>query len=116
METESQILERALLENEFGAAEIDRLRALLGGVEPGSWFETIDDSPFALGDWLEALLAFDRWLEEKGVAERPVDAMLGYLECCTLTVAETLSLPEFSQLVISNLDQYGFDAALPARA
>lgn len=115
METESQILERALSENEFDVAECERLRTLLDGLELGPWFETVDDSPFALGDWLEALLAFDRWLSEKGVTERPVDAMLGYLECCTLTVAETLSLPEFSPLVLSNLDQFGFDAALPAQ-
>lgn len=116
METESQILERALKENAFSRADADRLRTLLNSIELAPWFETVDDSAYALGDWLRGLRAFDAWLAERHVSERPVDTMLGYLECCTMTVPETLAPPDFPDLVRGNLDAHGFDAARPAKA
>lgn len=90
-----------------------RLMELLGETDPGPWFETVDDSSYALADWIEALLYFDSWLERESCAERPVATMLGYIHCCTLTLAETLALPSLTDLVRENLDQYGFDAVKP---
>ena len=116
METESQILERSLAENDFPPPVAGRLRELLDGLDLASWFESVDDSAYALDDWLRGLVAFDDWLTAQRVAERPVATMLGYLECCTLTVPETLAPPDFADLVRSNLDTYGFDAARPAEA
>lgn len=44
-------------------------------------FEFVNDSPFALSDWIDALEYFYGWLEQNG---RKVDflAMLKYLQCC----------------------------------
>lgn len=114
MDTETQILERALTGSAIEKAEADRLRALLDDIGLAPWFATVDDSAYALADWLRALLAFDSWLDAEGVAARPVESMLGYLECCTLTLADTLAPPDFPSLVIENLERHGFDAARSA--
>ncbi|MCB1232763.1 MAG: hypothetical protein KDN19_21140 [Verrucomicrobiae bacterium] len=114
METETQILERELTANHFERSEADCLRVMLGGVELTPWFETIDDSPYALEDWLRALVAFDGWLTSNRIEARPVETMLGYLECCTLSLATTMAPPDFAALALENLDQYGFDATRPA--
>lgn len=115
MKGETQTLERALGDPDLPETDREKLRALLEPVDLGSWFKTIDDSPYALGDWLRALLAFDEWLAERNLVDRPVHSMLGYLECCTMTTAETLAPPDFAALARANLDRHGFDAARPAQ-
>lgn len=110
MKTANEILHAALPAND----DRDRLVAMLAPANWTLWFETIDNSPYALADWLKAFAAFDLWLSEKEISARPVEAMLGYQECCTLTLAETLPVPDFTEIVLENLDQYGFDAAQPA--
>ena len=90
-------------------AERDRLEKLLNGMDLDEWFETVDESAYALEDWIEAVLFFDSWLERVGCARRPVPAMIGYIHCCTLTLAETLSPPSLKDLVKENLERYGFD-------
>ena len=42
--------------------------------------------------------------------------MLGYLHCCTLTNAETLSAPDLTGLLEDMLERHGFDAAQNASA
>jgi hypothetical protein len=74
-------------------------------------FDLVDESDYSLSDWQSALETFDSWLEKEGVTERPVDSMLGYVHCCTLAKAATLSSPDLSELLRSNLNEYGFDAA-----
>ncbi len=79
-------------------------------------FDLVDESDYSLADWQAALGAFDSWLDNQGIAERPLDAMLGYVHCCTLTKATTLSAPDLGELLRENLKQYGFDAAQGASA
>jgi len=79
-------------------------------------YDHVDESSYSLDDWQNALEAFDRWLEQHSITARPVDAMLGYLHCCTMTNAETLPSPDLSATLIDMLDQYGFDAANDAEA
>ena len=79
-------------------------------------FEHVDESDYSLADWQAALDTFENWLVNKGITERPADAMLGYVHCCTLTKAATLSSPDLSELLRENLDHYGFDAAQGASA
>ena len=74
-------------------------------------FDLVDESDYSLADWQAALDTFESWLKEKGVTERPIDSMLGYIHCCTLTKAATLSSPDLSELLHENLLEYGFDAA-----
>lgn len=116
MKTKHETLSRAIGQSALSPAGRERLENLLGEVDLDAWFETIDNSNYALADWLEALEAFDAWLTEQGITARPVASMLGYLECCTLTVAETLSAPEFAALVRDNLERYGFDATRPVES
>lgn len=99
----------------LSADERDRLTTLLSDIDLSVWFATIDDSPYSLADWLVALLAFDRWLAARAVAARPVTTMLGYIECCTLTLVDTLPPPDLAQLLRENLEHYGFDAVAEAR-
>ncbi|MCB1090378.1 MAG: hypothetical protein KDL87_02525 [Verrucomicrobiae bacterium] len=115
MKTESQTIAAALAGAGFDATTESRLAALVVSVDLGAWFATVDDSPYTLSEWLEALASFDAWLTESGVEARPVTAMLGYLECCTMTIAPSLPLPDFSRLLRTNLEAYGFDAAQPAQ-
>ena len=79
-------------------------------------FDHVDESDYSLADWQAALGTFETWLEKKGIAERPTDTILGYLHCCTLTKAATLSAPDLSELLRENLNEYGFDAAHGASA
>ena len=97
------------------SSSFDRIEILLSGAAPSEWFAQIDDSSFSLADWIEALLAFDDWLVEKDIAARPVENMIGYIHCCTLTMAETLSPPNLAELTREMLDQYGFDVASEVR-
>lgn len=103
----------------FAAAGLDdidraRLTRLLADIDRASWYATVDDSPYSLADWLDALLTFDRWLAARAIEARPVATMLGYLECCTLTLAETLPVPALASLLTENLERYGFDAVANA--
>ncbi len=116
MSTKSETLARAIEQSGRPEAERGRLTTLLGSADLDTWFETVDNSPYALVDWIRALGAFDAWLTEQAIEARPVDSMIGYLECCTLAAAETLALPEFAALARENLDRYGFDATRPADA
>ncbi len=73
-------------------------------------FQHVDESPYALSDWLSALAAFDHWLHERGISARPFETMVGYIHCVTLTFARTLSPPCLADEVLRALDQYGFEA------
>ena len=79
-------------------------------------FDLVDESDYSLADWQAALDTFDSWLENEGISERPLDTMLGYVHCCTLTKAATLSSPNLCGLLLDNLEEYGFDAAQGASA
>ena len=114
METNRQTITRTLGESRIDPESRDRIGEMLASVDLDIWFATVDDSPYPLGDWLMALGAFDGWLSGRNIEARPVATMLGYLECCTLSLPRTMPLPELSALLVKNLDQYGFDAAAGA--
>lgn len=88
----------------------------LSEVQQQQLFDHVDESDYSLGDWRAALRIFESWLEKKGIAERPAEAMLGYVHCCTLTKAATLSSPDLSELLRENLAEHGFDTAQGASA
>lgn len=115
MDSESKILSQSIERIDAPVADRHRLAALLDASDTASLFEKIDESPYALEDWLRALMEFDQWLEKNGSTElRPIDTMIGYLECCTLSLARTLDPPDLAEVVRENLEQYGFDATRPA--
>ncbi|HRX54207.1 MAG: hypothetical protein R3F31_26635 [Verrucomicrobiales bacterium] len=74
----------------------------------------VDESRYSMEDWGEALAAFHAWLQKCNIRQRPLGSMLGYVECCNLTLNAAIPTPDLSQLVVGMLDQYGFDAARKA--
>ena len=77
--------------------------------------DLVDESDYSLDDWRRALAAFDQWLSENEYdSRRPVETMLGYIHCCTMTTASTLPSPDLAELVRESLAQYGFDATRSA--
>lgn len=78
----------------------------------GDFLAAVDDSDYSLADWVDALLAFDRWLAAHGTAARPFASMTGYLDCCAAAAPRTVGvLPALQALLLRNLEEYGFDAA-----
>jgi hypothetical protein len=72
--------------------------------------DAVDESDYSLVDWVEALLAFDAWLDEKGESRRPFPEMVGYVHCCTMTSSPVLSLPSLKVTLTEALTGFGFDA------
>ena len=94
------------------------LQELLAQVEQGlqshtinHLIEQVDQSDFSLTDWINALLSFDQWLSKHNSHLRPVDNMISYIHCCTLTLSDSLAPPDLAKLTNKMLSQYGFDAA-----
>ena len=93
------------------------LEILISHVETNSLSQTldglydqVDQSEFALADWIDALLSFDQWLVEQKKTTRPVAAMIDYIHCCTLTLSDTLAPPNLARITGEMLEQHGFDA------
>lgn len=81
---------------------------------PTAFLDKVDASPYAWEDWRAALAVFHEWLGEKGITARPLESMLGYIECCTLASPSALAPPALAALVLRMLDDYGFDAGQAA--
>ena len=77
-------------------------------VDLGELLDQVDESSYSLADWVEALLAFDGWLEEQNVAVRPLRAMVGYVHCATLNSAKGVSLASLKVNVYQLLTEFGF--------
>lgn len=70
----------------------------------------VDESDYSASDWVDALNAFDHWLAENGISQRPFSAMTGYVHCCTLMNAKQVALPSLKDLVVQSLEEFGFEA------
>ncbi|MBP84001.1 MAG: hypothetical protein CMO61_09170 [Verrucomicrobiales bacterium] len=91
----------------------EKFAIFLGGAELVDFdrlFENVDHTDYSLGDWIEAMVAFDVWLEEAGVEKRPFSEMAGYIHCCTLAAPQTVGSASLKSLVIQALMDFGFDA------
>ena len=75
---------------------------------PSLLIEEVDQSDYSTRDWVEALLAFDRWLASQGTALRPFAKMMGYVHCCALITPPGLGLPSLESVVNQSLDEFGF--------
>jgi len=73
-------------------------------------FEDVDQTDYSLGDWVEAMVGFDAWLEAEDVNLRPFSEMVGYIHCCTMAAPQTISLANLKVIVIQSLTDFGFDA------
>ena len=73
-------------------------------------FEEVDQTDYSLGDWVEAIVGFDAWLEAEKVKSRPFSEMVGYIHCCTIAAPQTIRSPNLRVVVIQSLKEFGFDA------
>jgi len=86
--------------------------ASLGLWNPGdreTLFTAVDDSDYSLADWIEALGAFEAWLEERDEARRPWREIVGYIHCCTLMASPGVDLGGLKVIVIKALTEFGFE-------
>lgn len=74
-----------------------------------SLFVEVDQTDYSLPDWVEALMAFERWLEHEGASNRPFREILGYIHCCTQINPPTVSLASLKVIVSESLTGFGFD-------
>jgi hypothetical protein len=72
-------------------------------------FALVDDSDYSLTDWIEALGAFDAWLEERGESSRPWREIVGYVHCCTLMASPGVGLVDLKVIVFKALTEFGFE-------
>lgn len=95
--------------------EFEGLLSRGNGAELECLLDQVDDSDYSLADWVEAFVAFDRWLAEKGETRRPLTGMRGYIHCCTFMNSPLLYSPSLKVIVIKALTEYGFDVLTEAQ-
>ncbi|MBC2594361.1 hypothetical protein H5P28_08835 [Ruficoccus amylovorans] len=69
--------------------------------------EQVNDSPYDLGEWVEALEYFYDWLEQNQ-RTGAFSTMLGYLGCSVESLPSLAEKPPLRDLVSDMLDEYGF--------
>ena len=95
--------------------EFEGLLSRGNGAELEPLLDQVDDSDYSLADWVEAFVAFDRWLAETGEMRRPLTGMRGYIHCCTFMNPPVLCSPSLKVIVIKALTEYGFDVLSEAQ-
>ncbi len=96
----------------------DAFTRLFSGTDPeviGKLLEYVDESDYALADWVIALGEFDCWLENSDEPSRPVAEMLGYIHCCTRMLPPGISLASLKVIVCKALTDFGFKAVFEAQ-
>ena len=74
-------------------------------------FREVDESSFALADWLESLVVLFRWLDENGLSLSHENC-LGYVSCAVKSVGNNSALIHLPSLVQEFLEQYGCELAV----
>ncbi len=93
MTTENHPLLRAL-EKKSASSALLAQTAELQGERLKKWIQVMDESPFSVDQWAEALIEFNAW-ELKEQRTLGIEHKLEYLSCCTESgmPAHLLSLP-----------------------
>ncbi|MCZ6672553.1 MAG: hypothetical protein O7C75_06400 [Verrucomicrobia bacterium] len=83
------------------------------GKQPGKsdfsmLMERVDDSSYSITDWLVAMEAFHDWISSHGKSTS-LDMLLGYIACCTDADPNASTVSALRDLVITMLEQFGFD-------
>ncbi len=113
----SQEAGRSLFEDAPSPASLAALCHLLQWEEPAqqgvcleNLYKSVDDSAFAIQDWLESFVPMQQWLKAKGKRARFDDA-LGFIECSASMAETSHRTATFQQITESMLAEHGFDAA-----
>lgn len=73
--------------------------------------QEVDESSYALTDWLDALALLYRWLDQSRLTLKIKDG-LGYVSCAVKSVGDSSMLTHLPSLVGDFLEQYGCDCAV----
>ncbi len=79
---------------------------LLSETDLAAWITSIDESSYPLGEWLEALVYFQQWLQENKKGKNFPD-QIEYLSCCIQGSANTGKLLILKDLLKEYLGNYG---------
>ena len=83
-----------------------------GGTFSTTLTDAVDESPFALRQWVEALVVMGEWLQSRR-HEADLDDQIGYVGCAGASVSSHPREESLPFLVEEMLAQYGFDRAKP---
>lgn len=92
----------AFVEAHFRDAEQATCDALLEGV---------DESPYSLRDWIEALRKVEHWLCARNMTMELGD-LIGYVSCATASAGAGANLTHLPSLVEEMLEAYGCERAV----
>lgn len=73
--------------------------------------EAVDDSPYSLGQWVDAFLILRQWLDARGRCASFEDQM-GYLHCACPAAGAGAHLTTLAASVDDMLESYGFERAV----
>ncbi|MDF1739982.1 MAG: hypothetical protein P1U86_12545 [Verrucomicrobiales bacterium] len=104
-----KVIKTALSDDDVTLDGFDKFLKKCPGSDLALLFEAVDETDYSLPDWIAALLAFDRWLDENGTSNRPFSQMLGYINCCTQINPPNVSLASLKVIVYESLIEFGFD-------
>lgn len=76
------------------------------GVE--CFFNAVDDSPYSLAQWIEAIKYFSKWLDENQ-RTTPWPTLLGYLSCCSESPENKNIKHNLKHLLKDMLETYGYE-------
>jgi hypothetical protein len=68
----------------------------------------VDDSTFSLGQWIDAFIQLEQWLEAQG-RRASFDDQLGYVHCACEAAGNGANLTTLAAVVAEMLDDYGFE-------
>jgi len=74
--------------------------------------QAVDDSPYSLGQWIDAFVVLDQWLEAKSLSASIEDQM-GYLHCVAEAAGSGAVWIRLEAFVSEMLAQYGFEHVRP---
>lgn len=70
-------------------------------------FSLIDKTQYAVREWIEAIIFFDKWLENQS-RQTEFKKMIGYIECSTLSPENKVLKYNLSELVEKMLNEFGY--------
>lgn len=92
------------------SASLDLFARELGSSERAftSFASSVNESPYAMEDWVEGICAFYEWLDRHNRRVR-FSLMLGYMDCCAESSENSVQPVAFGELVTTMLDEFGFE-------
>lgn len=75
--------------------------------------EVVDESPYSLRHWVDALIVLGQWMQVRGLRATLQD-QLGYVGCACEAAGSGANLTTLPAIVSEMLDEHGFEGAVEA--